>query len=310
MTMRVMITGGTGLIGHALAMSLGNDGHEVIILSRNPQQAGPMPETVKFEQWDAETAHGWGHLTDGADAIVNLASANLAGDHFLPTRWSQDRKRILTKSRINSGKAVVAAVEAAKKKPGVVIQSSASGYYGVHPMDVEITEEAPGGDDFLANLCKKWEASTEAVEAQGVRRAIIRSALILDAKEGALPRMALPFKLFVGGPFGNGKQPVPWIHLEDEVRAIRFLIENSSAKGAFNLVAPEAVTNAQFSKALGKALNRPSYFPTPGFAFKLAFGEVSMVILEGQKFVPKKLLDMGFTFKHPHVEEALRDVFN
>jgi hypothetical protein len=308
--MRVIITGGTGLIGHALAMSLGNDGHEVIILSRNPQQAGPMPETVKFEQWDAETADGWGHLADGADAIVNLAGASLAGDHFLPTKWSQDRKRILKNSRVNSGKAIVAAVEAAEKKPGVVIQSSAVGYYGVHRMDVEIIEESPEGDDFLANLCKAWEASTEAVEAQGVRRAIIRTALILDAKEGALPRMALPFKLFVGGPLGSGKQPVPWIHLDDEVRAIRFLIENSSAKGAFNLVAPDVVTNAQFSKALGKALNRPSYFPAPGFAFKLAFGEVSMVILEGQNVVPKKLLDMGFTFKHPQVEEALRDVFN
>lgn len=308
--MRIVITGGTGLIGSALVASLAHDGHEVVAISRNPHQEQPLPVNANFASWDAKTANGWGHLVDGADAVINLAGASVAGDGFLPARWTPERKKLILNSRLDSGKAVVEAIEQAGVKPKVLIQSSAVGYYGTHPNTVEITEDSPAGDDFLADVCKQWEASTAVVEAMGVRRAIIRTGVVLDKEEGALPRMALPFKLFAGGPLGSGKQPFPWIHLLDEVRAIRFLIESEEASGAFNLTAPNPLTNAQFSHKLGKALGRPSLIKTPGPVFRLMFDEVADVVLKGQRALPKKLLDMGFEFTYPTAEEALRAIYN
>ncbi len=307
--MRVIITGGTGLIGHQLAMSLGHDGHEVYILSRNPRQAGPMPETISFHEWDAKTPAGWEHLVEKADAIVNLAGANIAGDGFLPTRWTEERKKVILQSRLDAGKAVTAAVEAATHKPSVIMQSSAVGYYGIHGMDVEITEESPSGKDFLADVCRRWEDSTAGVESQGVRRAIIRTGIVLDKDGGTLPRLSLPFKLFAGGPIGSGKQPMPWIHILDEIRAIRFLLENDNASGAFNLTAPGVVDNRRMAQALGRALGRPAFFPTPGFAFQVAFGELAILLTAGQKAVPKRLLEHGFNFIYTEVDTALNAIY-
>jgi uncharacterized protein (TIGR01777 family) len=306
--MRVIITGGTGLVGRALSAGLGSDGHEVIVLSRSPDQATRLPASVRVERWDARTSDGWAHLADGADAIVNLAGANLAGAGFFPSRWTDERKQRIRDSRINAGRAVVQAVEQASRKPRVVIQASGLGYYGFHG-DEELTEEAPAGNDFLARLAARdWEPATAAVEAMGVRRAVVRSGVILSAQEGALLRLILPVRLFVGGPMGSGKQWMSWIHLEDEARAIRFLIENDQASGPFNLAAPNPVTNAAFMRALGHVLHRPSFLPLPGFALRLAFGEVSDVVLEGQRVVPRRLLDLGFQFHFSDVEAALHDV--
>jgi len=306
--MRIIITGGTGLVGQALTADLSKDRHEIIILSRNPQRGKPTGENVQSVKWDARTAQGWSNLADGADAIVNLASENLAGERFLPSRWSAARKKSILDSRVNAGKAVVEAVQQASNKPKVVIQASAVGYYGVHEDEV-ITESHPAGNDFLAEVCKAWEDSSASVETLGVHRVIIRTGFLLSTKGGALPRIALPFKLFVGGRLGSGRQSVPWIHIDDEVAAIRFLIENTQASGAYNISAPNPVSNKQFAKAMGKALHRPSYMPAPGFAFKIAFGEVSTVILDGQRAVPKRLLDAGFQFRFTDIETALRDVF-
>lgn len=307
--MRVIITGGTGLIGSALVASLAHDGHEVVAVSRNPKQREPLPANASFEAWDAQTAEGWGHVVDGADAIVNLAGASIAGNGFLPERWTPERKKLILESRLNSGKACVAAIEQAENKPKVLIQASAVGFYGTHPNSVTLTEESPAGNDWLAEVCQQWEASTASVEEMGVRRAIIRTGVVLDDEEGALPRMALPFKLFAGGPLGSGKQPFPWIHLPDEVGAIRFLIDTAEATGPFNLTAPNPLTNAEFAQVLGKVLNRPSFLPAPGFAFRTAFGEVSTIVLEGQRAIPQKLIDMGYEFKFPTAEEALRDLY-
>ncbi|MDX1993954.1 MAG: TIGR01777 family oxidoreductase [bacterium] len=307
--MRVVITGGTGLIGKALTKSLATDGHHVVVVSRNPRQTEPLPATVSFQAWDGRTAEGWGKAVDGADAVVNLAGESIAGEGFLPARWTVERKHNILNSRVNAGKAVSDAVTAANSKPGVLIQASAVGYYGSQPNSKVITEASPAGNDFLADVCKQWEASTTYVESVGVRRAIIRTGVVLSLDGGALPRQAFPFKLFAGGPLGSGKQPYPWIHLADEVRAIRFLIEHPQATGPFNLTSPNPVTNAEFSHAIGRVMGRPSFVPAPGFAFKAAFGDVSMVVLEGQRAIPQRLQELGFTFLFPDAEGALRDLY-
>jgi uncharacterized protein (TIGR01777 family) len=306
--MRVIITGGSGLIGLALSENLAADGHKVTILSRSPERAASLPNGVEAVRWDARSADGWGQLAEGADAIVNLAGSNLAGAGFFPSRWTPERRQIIRDSRVWAGQAVVEAVGAAKEKPGVVIQASGVGYYG-NTGDTEVTEDAPPGSDYLADLAaNEWEPSTAKVEEMGVRRAIARSGAVLDAREGALPRLLLPHRLFVGGPMGSGKQWLPWIHLQDEARAIRFLIENKAASGPFNLVAPEPITNGAFGKAMGRVLGRPSFIPVPGFAMKTAFGDVSSVVLEGQRALPQRLLEMGFTFCFPEAEGALEDL--
>ncbi len=301
--MRTIITGGTGLIGQALAASLVADGHEVIVLSRRPERVTGLPAGVKVKSWDGHTAEGWGHLADGAQAIVNLAGESIAAG-----RWTVEQKRRIIDSRLNAGAAVVKAVEAIHTKPPVVVQASAVGYYGPGG-DQEITEDAGAGSDFLAReVAAPWENSTGPVEEFGVRRVLIRTGVVLSAQGGALPRMLMPFKFFIGGRLGSGRQWFPWIHLADQVAAIRFLMHNSQARGAFNLSAPNPLTNAWFSQAIGKVIDRPAFVPTPAFALKLIFGEMSTVLLDGQRAIPRRLIEMGFRFQFPDAESALRDL--
>ncbi len=305
--MRVIITGGTGLIGKALAESLLADKHEVIVLSRQPDRVTNLPAGIQLQQWDGKSADGWGNLADGADAIVNLAGESIGGTEFLPPRWTKSLKQRIFDSRREAGQAVVAAVKAAKQKPKVIVQASAIGYYGPHG-DETLTEESPAGNDFPAQVCVKWEESIAPMKEMGVRLAVIRTGLVLDARGGVLPRLALPFRLFAGGPLGSGKQVMSWIHFADEIAAIRFLIENPSASGVFNLTAPYPVTNKEFAGTLGRVLRRPSFVPAPAFVFHLAFGEVATIIVDGQRVVPKHLLDLGFQFRFAELEPALRDL--
>jgi uncharacterized protein (TIGR01777 family) len=301
--MRIVITGGTGLIGRALAANLTSGGHEVIVLSRSPGKARGMPRGVQVEGWDARTSEGWAYLVEGAGAIVNLAGENIGAG-----RWNAERKRRILNSRLDAGRAVVQAVKQASDKPGVVIQqASGKDYYGPR-QDAEIDEEEEPGQDWIAQVAVQWETATAPVEEEGVRRAIARTAVVLSLDGGALPRMLLPFRLFVGGPLGGGKQWFPWIHLQDEVAAIRFLIENPDARGPFNLCSPNPVTNKQFSRVLGAVMGRPSVMPVPGFALKLLFGEMATLLLNGQRAVPRRLLELGFEFRFPTVEAALRDL--
>lgn len=306
--MRVIITGGTGLIGSTLAEDLAADGHEVIVLSRSPERrAGMFEHDVRIEGWDAETARGWGHLADGADAIVNLAGESIAGEGFVPDRWTPEKKRRIRESRLNVGRAVVQAVRAVETKPKVVIQASGIDYYGARG-DEKITEIGLRGDGFLARLCGEWEAATAEVEEMGVRRAIARTGIVLSTEEGAFPRLLLPIKLFVGGPLGSGRQYYSWIHVADEVGALRFLIEHEDASGPFNLTAPNPVTNREFTKTVADVLGRPAFMPVPGFAMRLALGEVAGMVLEGQRVLPQKLLNLGYDFMYPTLEEAVRDL--
>ncbi len=299
--MRFIVTGGTGLIGQALNASLVADGHQVIVLSRRPERAPAMPDGVRVVQWDARTAEGWGHWADGAQAIVNLAGAPLN------RRWTPRYKRVIRDSRVNAGRAVVDAVKRADQKPQVVIQASGVGIYGPCGDEV-ITEEAEPGEGFLGRTAVAWEASTGPVENQGVRRAIIRSGVVITMEGGAFPLLALPYRLFVGGPLGSGDQWLPWIHMEDEVRAIRFLIGHEAAKGPFNLSAPHPLTNAEFGRALGRVMGRPALLRVPSFAIRLVLGEMSTVVLHGQRAIPKRLVELGFGFQYPEAEATLRDL--
>ncbi|GAB4581555.1 MAG: TIGR01777 family oxidoreductase [Anaerolineales bacterium] len=305
--MKTIITGGSGSIGRKLTQHLAQHGHEVVILSRNPAKVTGLPKGARAVKWDARTAEGWLAEADGADAIVNLAGENLAGSGFFPSRWTDERKRIIRESRLNAGKAVTEAVESVSNKPKVVVQASAIGFYGPRG-DEPLTEISSAGNDFLANLCKEWEAATTSVEKHGVRRAVIRTGIYLTPDDGALKRLLLPYQMFAGGPFGNGQQYYSWIHPTDQVEAIRFIIENSKASGAFNLTAPEPLKNKDFGKTLGKVLGRPSFMPVPRFALQIAFGEVVTVVFDGQRVVPKHLQELGYSFKFPTLETALKDL--
>ncbi len=309
--MRVILTGGTGLIGRALTESLVSDGHQVIILSRTPERATGLPPGARVEKWDGKTSSGWGQLAEGAGAIVNLAGESIGGENMvalITKRWTLQRKQIIRESRIHAGRAVMQAIEQANQKPRILIQASAVGYYGLRGDD-EITENTPPGNDELAQICVDWEATTAEAEKMGVRRVVIRTAgVVMSTKGGALPFMLLPFKLFVGGPLGNGQQWFSWIHIQDEVRAIRFLMDHANAQGAFNVCAPHPIRNAELSRVLGQVMRRPSFIPTPAFAMKLLLGEKATLVLDGQRQLPQRLIELGFEFKFPTVEAALRDL--
>ncbi len=307
--MKVVITGGTGLIGHALAEDLLRDGHEVVLVSRHAARDGDLPAGARWARWDGSTAAGWGSEVERADAVVNLAGASLAGEGLLAIpfqRWSAARKEVILSSRVRAGQAVVEAVAAARDRPKVLVQSSAVGYYGVG--EAAVDEQAPPGSDFLARVCQAWEASTQAVEEMGVRRAIVRTALVLSRRGGLFPIMVLPFRLFVGGRLGSGRAWFPWVHIRDEVRAIRHLLETPEARGPFNLAVPEAVRSAEFTRVLAGVLHRPTLLPMPAFLLRLALGEKATLVLEGQRPTPRRLAETGFTFEFPELEGALREL--
>jgi uncharacterized protein (TIGR01777 family) len=307
--MRVIIAGGAGLIGRQLTKELAQEGYEVIILSRNPDKVISIPKGVEVVAWDGVSTQNWGLLVNEAQAIVNLSGENIAGGGLLPSRLTDERKQRIRNSRILSGKALLEAIEAAEKKPKVFVQSSAIGYYGFHG-DEKLNEDSPPGDDFFAEW-KEWETVSAPVEDMGVRRVIVRTGIIFSTGKGsALNPLVLPFKLYGGGPIADGKQYLSWIHEVDEARAICFLIENKDATSAFNLTAPNPATNAEVGKTIAKVLNRPYYLPVPGFVFKLAFGEVSALVTQGQRVFPDRLMESGFEFKFPEVEPALSDLLN
>lgn len=300
--MKVAISGGTGLIGRALAAELMAHGHAVRILTRDESGVRGLPAGVETAEWDAATAASAAPALDESDAVVQLAGANIGGG-----RWTPERKRLIRESRVRSSRAIAEAL-AGSGMPRVLVQGSAVGFYGARG-DERLEEDAAPGSDFLGRTCQEWEAASEPAEAAGVRRAVARTGVVLARDGGALPRMALPFKLFAGGPAGSGRQYLPWIHLDDEVAALRFLIEDPTAIGPFNLSAPEPVTNRHFSRELGRVLRRPSFLPVPAFALRLALGEMATLVLDGQRAVPAKLLGSGFRFRFGEPGAALEAIY-
>jgi len=221
--------------------------------------------------------------------------------------WTQKRKAALLSSRVNAGKAVVEAIRQADQKPKVLIQASAVGYYAASG-ETEILENCPAGDDFQGSLCQQWEESTRQVEEMGVRRVIIRSGVVFEKEAFLLKMFLLPFRMLVGGPLGSGRQFISWIHIEDEINGILSLLQDDRKAGAYNLMAPQPVRNADLGRVIGRVLHRPYWFPVPGFALRAVLGELSSVVLDSWRGIPGRLLESGFTFKYPDVESALKDL--
>ncbi len=300
----VIISGGSGFIGRALTSNLLGAGYEIAVLTRNPAKARDLLGAgVKAAPWDGRSSESWIELASGARAIVNLAGENIGAG-----RWTRERRRAILASRLNAGEAVVDAIRRAQRRPAVLIQASAVGYYGPRG-DEEVDESAEQGWGFLAGVVRDWEQSTAEVVGLGVRRVVIRSAPVLEADGGVLPRFLRQFRLFVGGPLGSGRQWLSWIHLDDEIAAIRSLLERDDLEGVFNLTAPRPVTMDEFARGLGRALHRPSFFRVPGLALRLLFGEMAEeTILSGQRVMPKNLLKAGFEFRYPDLDSAFEEI--
>jgi hypothetical protein len=301
--MKILIAGGTGLIGKQLIRLLISDGHTVVLLSRSADRLPPLMGMTAVK-WDGKTTGGWSELMEDVDAVVNLAGENIGS---FP--WTEKRKRKFRESRVAAGIALSKAIEDSRVRPSVLIQASAVGFYGPRGGE-EVDESACSGGDFSSKLCVDWEASTKRIEDLDIRRVIVRTGIVLDKKGGILQQMALPVKFFAGGRLGSGKQGIPWIHMDDEVNAIKYLIETNAARGVFNLSAPAPVSNAEFMRNIAFCLHRPYWFHVPQKAIKLVLGEMSALLLNGQFMVPRKLLDLGFNFKFATIDQALEDLLS
>ena len=301
--MKIVIAGGTGFIGTALARQLASR-HQVIVLSRDLSRAKEQLENLcECVRWDAEHAGSWEQALTGSDAIVNLAGASVAG-----ARWTTGRKRVLLDSRLHATKALVSALARQARKPSVLINASGIGFYG--PSDDRLLDEhAELGKGFLAELCAAWEATATSVQALGVRVVCFRIGLVLEKEGGALSHMALPFRLFVGGPVMPGTQWVSWIHRADLVGLIEWAMSNESLSGPVNAVAPNPTTMTEFCRTLGEVMNRPSWLPVPEFILKLVLGELGSVMTTGQRVMPVRAQSSGYRFHHPLLGEALRAIF-
>lgn len=295
--MRIVIAGGSGFIGRALIARLEREGHKVLALSRHP---AVHPELNALE-WDPARPGLWAATLDGADALVNLA-----GESIAERRWSEARKLRILKSRVDATRALVDACARCAKPPRVLLNASAVGVYGDVP-EGEVDETRPPGKGFLADVCACWEEAALRGKSCGMRVVLLRTGAVLGLGGGALQRMLLPFRLGLGGRLGSGRQWLPWIHLDDEVSALLHLL-TAGEGGPYNLCAPEPVRNEEFSRALARALRRPCIARAPASLLRLGLGELSSVLLEGQRAVPRRLLASGFRFRHPRVDEALQEL--
>lgn len=300
--MKIVVAGGTGFLGRPLVARLASGGHEVLVLTRSGQAGGTGARAV---QWTPDGSAGaWAREIDGADAVVNLAGESIAG-----RRWTPAHKERILDSRIRATRSLVAAIGRAARPPGLLLSGSAVGYYGPRGDEI-VTEDTPAGLDFLARVCVQWEEEAARAAVRGTRVACIRTGLVLERDGGALPQMLPPFRFGAGGPVGSGRQYWPWIHRADWIDLVSWTIETGSVSGPLNATAPEPVTNAQFARALGRALHRPAVIPAPAFALRLMLGEMAdALLLSGQRVVPAKPQALGFAFRYARLSDALAAIF-
>ena len=301
--MRVAVTGATGSIGSPLVEALTARGDEVVVLSRDPLRArARLGSGVEAVEWRAPTRTPPPvDALDGADAVVNLIGQPV------DQRWSAATKRAIRDSRVLGTRHLVEALAKAAPRQRVLVSQSASGRYGARGEEPVDESEPAATDDFLAGVVVEWEAEAARAEELGVRVVFARTGVVLSEAGGALARMLPFFKLGVGGPVAGGRQYVPWIHLDDEVAALLFMLDQDAAEGPFNVCAPEPVTNRELSRALGQVLRRPAFLPVPGLAVRALYGQMAQVVTTGVRMVPRRLREMGFTWRWPELEQALRD---
>jgi hypothetical protein len=297
--MRILITGGSGFVGQRLCAQLDADGHDLFVVSRSPEKAAevlPGGTDIRARIADFDDA--------APEAIVNLA-----GEPIAEGRWTDAKKKRIVDSRVETTREVVELCGRLETPPKVLVSASAVGYYGDQG-DRDVTEDSERNEEWLSDICVKWEAEANKAADHGVRVAIVRIGLVMDEGGGMLAKMLPAFKFGLGSKLGDGSQYMPWIHRDDLVRAFIFLLEHDECDGPFNGSAPNPVTNAEFTKKLGSHLNRPTFLPAPAPALKLAFGEMSHMLLTGAKMLPKRLQDAGFEFRYPTLDDALADILD
>lgn len=292
--MNILLAGATGLIGKRLVAELARRGHTLHILSRSQR---PGEGTTHYHRWDGVT---FDHAAIGpVDAVINLAGAGIA-DH----KWTPAFKKEILDSRINSTRALVQYIQAQEQKPRVLLQAAAVGYYGTDAKKVFEETDGPG-KDFLSRVCAPWEAEARAA---GIRTVWLRTGIVLAPEGGAFPKLLAPFKFYAGGYLGDGKQPFPWIHIDDMIGVYLFCLENERVEGPLNVAAPEQMTNRGFARVLGRVVGRPSGLPVPAFAIRAMLGEQALLVLEGQYVKVDKLLGLGYSFRYPQAEAAVREI--
>ena len=293
--MRIVLAGGTGFLGSALVARLQKDGHSVAVLTRHPDRSYHV-------RWDPNgSLTEWAHVLEGADAVVNLAGAPIN------RRWTGAHKRALWNSRVRSTRTLVEAMKSVRRIPPTLINGSAVGIYGPHG-DEPLTEDSQIGSGFLAGLAAAWEKEALAAGPQA-RVVLLRTGIVLDRERGALPQMALPFRLLAGGPMGSGRQYMSWIHRDDWTGMVRWALTNTAVSGPLNVTAPNPVTNLEFARMLGRVLHRPALVRVPGFVLKLVLAEMADMILTGQRVFPERAHALGFEFQYSTLEPALAEVY-
>lgn len=295
------MTGGTGFVGTYLSACLARHGNEITILTRASDQPNAPVSGINYLHGDCTRKGPWQDSIRNHDVIINLAGASIF------SRWTESYKKLLIESRVSTTRNIVEGIPAGSDRRITLFSTSAVGYYGFHEDD-ELTEESPAGNDFLARLAVDWETEAFKAEEQGARVAITRFGIVLGKNGGALGQMIPLFKMFIGGPIGNGRQWFSWIHIRDLAEAFIFLMKHPEISGPVNLCAPIPVRNRDLAKSLGKALHRPSFMPAPAFMISLMLGEFGSVILKGQRVLPRRLLQSGFTFQYPEIDTALQSI--
>lgn len=298
--MDILITGGTGFIGRELCKALYQEGHRLTVLSRQPEKVAALcgENTVPIASLDQLSP------ADRFDAIINLA-----GEPIFGPRWTIQRKRVLWDSRVNLTQQLVEYIRKTEHRPSVLISGSAIGYYGDRG-DAIVVEKDECGQDFGASLCDAWERAALQAEQYGMRVCLLRTGLVMGPRGGFLQRMLLPFRLGLGGRIGNGQQWMSWVHLADHVAITMMLLKSSELTGAFNLTAPNPVSNREFTYSLGRALKRPAILPLPAAVLRLVFGDMANLLLGGQRVLPERLLEAGFRFRFATLNDALQDVLS